>query len=233
MPTSTASRPRCSACRSSSVFETLRGLSRLGLRQRLQLSRPHLPGDGAGRRRRSATTSATSRNLKTRNDRGRDGAARLGRDLPRHHRPLPRAALQPLSRRPRCRARPCPASRPARRSPPWSASRPRCCPTASASNGPSSPTRRSSPATPALLVFGASVVFVFLLLAAQYESWSLPLAVILIVPMCLLAAITGAAVARHGHQHPGADRLRRAGRPRRQERDPDRRVRQAGARRRA
>src|SRR5712672_2299656 len=41
------------------------------------------------------------------------------------------------------------------------------------------------------LVFGASIVFVFLVLAAQYESWSLPLAVILIVPMCLLAAVSG------------------------------------------
>jgi HAE1 family hydrophobic/amphiphilic exporter-1 len=43
----------------------------------------------------------------------------------------------------------------------------------------------------ARLVFGASVIFVFLLLAAQYESWGLPLAVILIVPMCLLAAVSG------------------------------------------
>lgn len=43
----------------------------------------------------------------------------------------------------------------------------------------------------ALIVFGAAVVFVFLLLAAQYESWALPLAVILIVPMCLLAAVVG------------------------------------------
>ena len=34
----------------------------------------------------------------------------------------------------------------------------------------------------------SAVVFVFLALAAQYESWSLPLAIILIVPMCLLAA---------------------------------------------
>ncbi len=42
-----------------------------------------------------------------------------------------------------------------------------------------------------MLVFIASVIFVFLLLAAQYESWSLPLAVVLIVPMCLLAAVTG------------------------------------------
>ncbi|HEX2446989.1 MAG TPA: multidrug efflux RND transporter permease subunit [Methyloceanibacter sp.] len=43
----------------------------------------------------------------------------------------------------------------------------------------------------AIYVFAASVVFVFLLLAAQYESWALPLAVILIVPMCLLAAVSG------------------------------------------
>jgi HAE1 family hydrophobic/amphiphilic exporter-1 len=42
-----------------------------------------------------------------------------------------------------------------------------------------------------LLVFAASVLFVFLVLAAQYESWSLPLAVVLIVPMCLLAAVSG------------------------------------------
>jgi hydrophobe/amphiphile efflux-1 (HAE1) family protein len=41
------------------------------------------------------------------------------------------------------------------------------------------------------LVFGLAVVLVFLLLAALYESVTMPLAVILIVPMCLLAAITG------------------------------------------
>ncbi len=43
----------------------------------------------------------------------------------------------------------------------------------------------------AIYLFILAVVFVFLVLAAQYESWMLPLAVILIVPMCLLAAITG------------------------------------------
>ena len=42
-----------------------------------------------------------------------------------------------------------------------------------------------------IYVFGLAVLFVFLLLAAQYESVILPLAVILIVPMCLLAAIVG------------------------------------------
>jgi multidrug efflux pump len=43
----------------------------------------------------------------------------------------------------------------------------------------------------ATFVFLLGTVFVFLVLAAQYESWSMPLAVILIVPMCLLAAIAG------------------------------------------
>lgn len=43
----------------------------------------------------------------------------------------------------------------------------------------------------ALLIFPLSVLFVFLVLAAQYESWSLPLAIIMIVPMCLLASIGG------------------------------------------
>jgi len=41
------------------------------------------------------------------------------------------------------------------------------------------------------IVFAMAVVFVFLVLAAQYESLTLPLAIILIVPMCLLAAMAG------------------------------------------
>ncbi|MEM9658471.1 MAG: efflux RND transporter permease subunit, partial [Planctomycetota bacterium] len=43
----------------------------------------------------------------------------------------------------------------------------------------------------AMYVFALAVVFVFLVLAALYESWSLPLAVILVVPMCLLSSIAG------------------------------------------
>lgn len=41
------------------------------------------------------------------------------------------------------------------------------------------------------IAFILAVIFVFLLLAALYESWVLPLAIVLIVPMCLLSAITG------------------------------------------
>jgi hydrophobe/amphiphile efflux-1 (HAE1) family protein len=40
-------------------------------------------------------------------------------------------------------------------------------------------------------IFALSVLFVFLALAAQYESWSLPLSIMLIVPMCLLSAVFG------------------------------------------
>jgi hydrophobe/amphiphile efflux-1 (HAE1) family protein len=43
----------------------------------------------------------------------------------------------------------------------------------------------------AVFVFALAVVFVFLVLAAQYESWKLPMAVILVVPMCLLCSVVG------------------------------------------
>jgi multidrug efflux pump len=47
----------------------------------------------------------------------------------------------------------------------------------------------------AMILFGLSVVMVFLVLAALYESWSLPLAIILVVPLCLLGAVAGVAIA--------------------------------------
>jgi hydrophobe/amphiphile efflux-1 (HAE1) family protein len=45
--------------------------------------------------------------------------------------------------------------------------------------------------TPTLLVFGTAALFVFLVLVAQYENWKLPLSIVLILPMCLLASVTG------------------------------------------
>jgi multidrug efflux pump len=46
------------------------------------------------------------------------------------------------------------------------------------------------------LIFPLAVVFVFLVLAAQYESWALPLAVILVVPMCILGSLTGVSISK-------------------------------------
>ncbi len=48
----------------------------------------------------------------------------------------------------------------------------------------------------AIYVFAVGSSLVFLVLAAKYESWKLPMAVILVVPMCLLCAVTGMFIAR-------------------------------------
>ena len=95
---------------------------------------------------------------------------------------FPAAEIQGTSR---------PAIPPARRWTPWSGWRASACRPAMGWSGPSSPIRRGWRANTGLVVFGAAVAFVFLLLAALYESVTLPFAVILIVPMCLLAAMLG------------------------------------------
>ena len=81
-----------------------------------------------------------------------------------------------------------------------------------------------------IYVFALAVMCVFLALAALYESWSLPLAVILVVPLCLLCSVVWSAVDASRRQYLRANRADRAGRPGLQERDSDRRVRQANAR---
>jgi multidrug efflux pump subunit AcrB len=63
-----------------------------------------------------------------------------------------------------------------------------------------------------IYIFPLCVLLVFLTLAAQYESWSLPMAIILIVPMCLLSAAAGHLDSQHGHQHLYPDRVDCAGR---------------------
>ena len=84
-----------------------------------------------------------------------------------------------------------------RRSPRFST---RPCPEGHAiRNGPRPDLSRGALAgNTAILVFPICVLLVFLVLAAQYESLFLPLAIILIVPMCLLSAITGDVAHRHG-----------------------------------
>jgi multidrug efflux pump len=48
----------------------------------------------------------------------------------------------------------------------------------------------------AILIFALGTVLVYFVLAAKYESWNLPLAVILVVPLCMLAAVAGMTIAR-------------------------------------
>ena len=137
---------------------------------------------GATRRTSCASRPATLR---------RDGADRTVAQLQERDDPLSRAALQPVSR---CRGA---GRRGAGRRHRHGA----------AAHGGAGATQVLPPGigfewteiafqqqqkgTPTLLVFGAAALFVFLVLAAQYESWKLPLAVVLIVPMCLLASVTG------------------------------------------
>jgi hydrophobe/amphiphile efflux-1 (HAE1) family protein len=80
----------------------------------------------------------------------------------------------------------------------------------------------------AAIAFSLAVVFVFLLLAAQYESVLLPVAVILIVPMCLLAAVSGVLLRGMDNNILTPDRVRGADWTGRQECDPDRRICQTG-----
>src|SRR5690606_35397132 len=51
--------------------------------------------------------------------------------------------------------------------------------------------QQSTQGNAALVVFPLAILLAFLVLAALYESWTLPLAVILIVPMCMLSALLG------------------------------------------
>src|SRR3546814_2950046 len=51
--------------------------------------------------------------------------------------------------------------------------------------------QQSNQGNAALVVFPLAILIAFLVLAALYESWPLPLAVILIVPMCMLSALLG------------------------------------------
>jgi multidrug efflux pump len=51
--------------------------------------------------------------------------------------------------------------------------------------------QQSTQGNTAMVVFPLAILLAFLVLAALYESWTLPLAVILIVPMCMLSALLG------------------------------------------
>ena len=97
---------------------------------------------------------------------------------------------------------------------------------ATATSGPASPTRRRRRAASQGPIFGMAMVFVFLVLAAQYESWAVPFSVLLGLPDLRVRRIHRRHAGRPGKQRVCPDRHRRADGPGRQERDPDRGVRQ-------
>jgi hypothetical protein len=78
-----------------------------------------------------------------------------------------------------------------------------------------------------LLIFPLCVLLVYIVLAAQYESWTLPLTVILIVPMTLFSAIAGVWLTGGDNNVFTQISFPRARGPRVQERDSDRGVREA------
>ena len=131
------------------------------------------------------------RRLETRNAHGDDGAARIARDRVAQLRARSGDALQRLSRPPRSTAVRRRASARARRR--------RRSPTCCAQQLPPGMTfewtelayQELLAGNTMLLVFPLCVLLVYVVLAAQYESWTLPLTVILIVPMTLFSAIAG------------------------------------------
>ena len=86
------------------------------------------------------------------------------------------------------------------------------------------------------VVFALAIFLVFLILAAQYESWGLPFSVLLGTPFAAFGAYLGPLPGAHVHgpelreQRVRADRPDHAHWPGREERHPDRRVREDGVR---
>ena len=218
------------ACRLRDFADTLQVLPGLAVRQRLQPLRPHLAGDRAGRASNSATSSKTFPQLQVRNADGTMVPLGSLAEHPRGQRPAGADALQHVSGRVDQRQRPPGVSSGEAIDIDGAAWPTPSCRKSMAFEWTDMSYLELLAGNTAMIIFGFAVVMVFLVLAAQYESWSLPLAVILVVPMCLLSAIIGVQHRADGHQHLHADRLRGAGRPGEQERDPDRRVRQAAAR---
>ena len=115
--------------------------------------------------------------------RRRDGAALGARHDPQHRRARSTRSASTSTAPPRSPARRRPATARARRWPRWRRWRRRRCRARWATTGPTSRTRRRRRRAPRAGSSRSSLVFVFLILAALYESWSLPFSVLLSVPV--------------------------------------------------
>ena len=165
-------------------------LSRLGLCQRLQPVRPHLPGDGAGATPNTATIPKDVLKIRVRNTSGDTvplGSFTTVRNISGPYR-VPRYNLYPA------------AELDGDAAPGFSQGQAieimeklaaETLPDGFGYEWTTLAFQQFRAGNTAMFAFVLAVVFVFLVLAAQYESLTLPLAVILIVPMCLVAAIIG------------------------------------------
>ena len=164
-------------------------LSRLVLRQRLQPVRPHLPRHRAGQCRIAHDHQGRARHPGPQLQR-RHRAARLVHDRARHLRPVPLAALQSLSLG-RARRRRRPGVSQGQAMAIMEKLAVETLPDGFGYEWTTLAFQQLRAGNTAIFAFVLAVVFVFLVLAAQFESLTLPLAVILIVPMCLIASIVG------------------------------------------
>ena len=208
------------------------GLPRLALRQRLQPLRPDLAGQRAGRRRASASRSRTCKQLKVRNDKGEMVPLGAFAERPRRERAgddrcattcTPPAAINGNAGaghqlRPGDRA--AGGGRPAASLPPSMRTEWTELALLQLQTGNTAMLRL--PAGGGAGVPGAGGAVRELVAAAGGDPGRADVPALLDRPACMHGA--------DGHQHLHADRLRRAGRPGVQERDPDRRVRQGAAR---
>ena len=186
-------RPRQGADAEGAARHRLRGAARLhglGLRQRLQHVRPHLPRHGTGRLGDSRIEPENVARIRVRNADGQMvplGSFVTFREIAGPDR-VPRYNLFPAGGQ-RLRARP--ASARARRWRSWRDSPRDQLPDGITYEWTDLSYQEAKVGRTGYYVFLLSVLFVFLALSAQYESWSLPLAIMLIVPMCLFSAPFG------------------------------------------
>ena len=199
------------------------------VRQRLQLRQPHLPRVRAGRAAVPRQPAGHRRLLRAQRQRGHDPAGVAG-EGDAHHQRADHPPLQPVplggDQRPG-RARAC---RPARRWTRWRRWPPRRCRRAWAPSGRASAWSRRRAAGRRWSSSRWACVFVFLVLAAQYESFSLPFVVILSVPLAILGALGLQVLRGLAERRVLPGRAGDAGGPGQQERHPHRGVRRAAAR---
>ena len=226
-PISTAPRPRCSASPPSKVFDDAADLSRLDLRQRFQLSRPHLPGHRPGRRplpRGPPRDRQSARRATTTGEMVPLGSVATFRDITGPYR-VPRYNLYPAAE---IQGDTAPGDSTGQALAAMERLAAEHLPDGFGYEWTELAYQQKLAGNTGILVFGASRGV--RLPGAGGAVRELGPAARGDADRADVPAGRGQRrqPARHGQQHPGADRLRRAGRPGGQERHPDRRVRAPG-----